>query len=568
MLTNKWTNPLSRSFQNIRADMIDALQSFKDKDGRQLITDVSEGNIFIILISLFAAIAEVLHYYIDNMARETFLTTARRYSSVVRHSLLVDYHPRLANAATVDVIITRELEGANSGAKIKIPKGTVFKDTLGNNWQTDKDIQWDNNNASIKIPLVQHELYTTSSLNDSLYKTGPIGLDNNLGDNKIEHNGVQLQLGTDNWIQVETFAYSSPTDKHFMVTSDEADNPILVFGDGKFGKKPDPNQKITLSFYITKGSAGNITKNSIVNVPSVISSLVPSATCNNPYSSGDGFDYENIEMLRSHAAMQARTMNMLVTRNDVLDVVRLVPGVKEAALEEIQGKALKVYVSPIEGNTPVSNILLDKVSDTLASKNMLANTIKVYPAGVSKIHLVVDITGKPSYKDSQIYQQTIQALLDKYSGNNVHLGGSVRISDIYALIDNLPSVDYLHITKFYVSPWPKIINGDTQLDLKINDIEEVKSPTQYIITIGQNNTFNIRSSEGGFSTDKEISNNIFIDDTINGVKFSMAIVGSYNPGSRYQIIIPMINSDYNEEGFNQIIFDDPTLLKTSIHETV
>ena len=30
----------------------------------------------------------------------------------------------------------------------------------------------------------------------------------------------------------------------------------------------------------------------------------------------------------------------------------------------------------------------------------------------------------------------------------------------------------------------------------------------------------------------------------------------------------MINSDYNEEGFNQIIFDDPTLLKTSIHETV
>ena len=78
----------------------------------------------------------------------------------------------------------------------------------------------------------------------------------------------------------------------------------------------------------------------------------------------------------------------------------------------------------------------------------------------------------------------------------------------------------------------------------------------------------LTSSEGGFSTDKEISNNIFIDDTINGVKFSMAIVGSYNPGSRYQIIIPMINSDYNEEGFNQIIFDDSTLLKTSIHETV
>ena len=69
MLSNKWTNTLSRSYQSIRTDMVSALKDFKGKDGRPLITDLSEGNIFVIIISLFAAIAEVLHYYIDNMAR-------------------------------------------------------------------------------------------------------------------------------------------------------------------------------------------------------------------------------------------------------------------------------------------------------------------------------------------------------------------------------------------------------------------------------------------------------------------------------------------------------------------
>ena len=44
---------------------------------------------------------------------------------------------------------------------------------------------------------------------------------------------------------------------------------------------------------------------------------------------------------------------------------------------------------------------------------------------------------------------------DKYSPDHSSIGGSVRISDIYALIDNLSMVDYLHITKFYIVPWPK-----------------------------------------------------------------------------------------------------------------
>lgn len=73
MITNKWLNPYQRSFQQIKAKLIESLTTIKDKNGQTLITDYSEGNILIIILSLFAAIAEVLHYYIDNVGRGIFL---------------------------------------------------------------------------------------------------------------------------------------------------------------------------------------------------------------------------------------------------------------------------------------------------------------------------------------------------------------------------------------------------------------------------------------------------------------------------------------------------------------
>ena len=98
-ITNKWLNPYQRSYQQIKAKLVESLMGIKDKDGNVMITDYSEGNILIIILSLFAAIAEVLHYYVDNVARETFLATARKYDSLVKQGNLVDYHTRSAIAA-------------------------------------------------------------------------------------------------------------------------------------------------------------------------------------------------------------------------------------------------------------------------------------------------------------------------------------------------------------------------------------------------------------------------------------------------------------------------------------
>lgn len=54
---------------------------------------------------------------------------------------------------------------------------------------------------------------------------------------------MSLQIGGETWVLVDTFAKSKPTDKHFMVSVDEALNPYIMFGDGTFGKKPAAGAK-------------------------------------------------------------------------------------------------------------------------------------------------------------------------------------------------------------------------------------------------------------------------------------------------------------------------------------
>ena len=54
-ITNPWLTPYQRSYHQIKQKLIEGLKSITDSQGRQLITDVSEGNILVIVISMFAA---------------------------------------------------------------------------------------------------------------------------------------------------------------------------------------------------------------------------------------------------------------------------------------------------------------------------------------------------------------------------------------------------------------------------------------------------------------------------------------------------------------------------------
>lgn len=571
-ITNKWLNPYQRSYQQIKAKLVESLMGLKDPQGQKLITDYSEGNILIIILSLFAAIAEVLHYYVDNMARETFLPTARRYDSVVKHGALVDYHARAAIAATVDVILSRSITGNSIGAKLTIPQGTLFTDSNGNSWLSARDVTWYSNVTTCKVPIIQHERYTASALNNMVIPTGDrviLNLGTLPNGKYYEQGSMSLQIGGETWVLVDTFAKSKPTDKHFMVSVDESLSPYIMFGDGTFGKKPAAGAKITnVVFYLTNGTQGNVKSNTITSVPSVISSSITDATVSNAYDAGGGSNYENLTMLKEHIPLSVKTLGVAITKEDFESLAMLVDGVNKAKADYECGRKLTVYISP-DGGAVASSELINRVYNLLSQRAPMTTWLKVKSAGKVQIILEMDVTGKKSYKTAEIQTQILTALYNAYSPEQAQIGGSVRLSDIYALIDNLSTVDYLHLTKFYIKPWPTIIYGNKELNLGQFKLNKAKGSMTYYITFNSSTTFTVRSVSKGYVTTGSVGSSIQIIDKANGFDFSLDIQNnSYQSGYRYSITVSEPNHDYEDPGFNLPVFENASQLTLTVNEIV
>lgn len=571
-ITNKWLNPYQRSYQQIKAKLVESLMGLKDPQGQKLITDYSEGNILIIILSLFAAIAEVLHYYVDNMARETFLSTARRYDSVVKHGALVDYHARAAIAATVDVILSRSITGNSIGAKLTIPYGTLFTDSSGNSWLSARDVIWYSNVTTCKVPIIQHERYTASALNNMVIPTGDrviLNLGTLPNGKYYEQGSMSLQIGGETWVLVDTFAKSKPTDKHFMVSVDEALNPYIMFGDGTFGKKPAAGAKITnVVFYLTNGTQGNVKNNTITSVPSVISSSITDATVSNAYDAGGGSNYENFTMLKEHIPLSVKTLGVAITKEDFESLAMLVDGVNKAKADYECGRKLTIYISP-DGGAVASSELINRVYNLLSQRAPMTTWLKVKSAGKVQIILEMGVTGKKSYKTAEIQTQILTALYNAYSPEQAQIGGSVRLSDIYALIDNLSTVDYLHLTKFYIKPWPTTIYGNKELNLGQFKLNKAKGSMTYYITFNSSTTFIVRSVSKGYVTTGSVGSSIQIIDKANGFDFSLDIQNnSYQSGYRYSITVSEPNHDYEDPGFNLPVFENASQLTLTVNEIV
>lgn len=571
-ITNKWLNPYQRSYQQIKAKLVESLMGLKDPQGQKLITDYSEGNILIIILSLFAAIAEVLHYYVDNMARETFLSTARRYDSVVKHGALVDYHARAAIAATVDVILSRSITGNSIGAKLTIPQGTLFTDSSGNSWLSARDVIWYSNVTTCKVPIIQHERYTASALNNMVIPTGDrviLNLGTLPNGKYYEQGSMSLQIGGETWVLVDTFAKSKPTDKHFMVSVDEALNPYIMFGDGTFGKKPAAGAKITnVVFYLTNGTQGNVKSNTITSVPSVISSSITDATVSNAYDAGGGSNYENFTMLKEHIPLSVKTLGVAITKEDFESLAMLVDGVNKAKADYECGRKLTIYISP-DGGAVASSELINRVYNLLSQRAPMTTWLKVKSAGKVQIILEMDVTGKKYYKTAEIQTQILTALYNAYSPEQAQIGGSVRVSDIYALIDNLSTVDYLHLTKFYIKPWPTTLYGNKELNLGQFKLNKAKGSMTYYITFNSSTTFTVRSVSNGYVTTGSVGSSIQIIDKANGFDFSLDIQNnSYQSGYRYSITVSEPNHDYEDPGFNLPVFENASQLTLTVNEIV
>lgn len=568
-ITNPWLTPYQRSYHQIKSKLISGLTSIT-YNGKQLITDVSEGNILVIIVSLFAAIAEVLHYYIDNAAREQFISTARRYDSVVKIGKIVDYLPSGASAARADLLISSSTTNTSNRT---ITAGTPITDSAGNIWQVVNDVLWPSGTYSVVVPIVQHERYDIENLvgtaisNISMFTIPSSNFTNAL----YEHGTMELTIDGVSWVLVDTFAHSKYYDRHFRVQVNSDRSVNIIFGDGNHGKKPALNSIIGgLSCYITMGSNGNIEAQAISRSNFIINGDVAV----NPEAAIGGNDYESIEELRDSIPRYVRTNGVAVTKEDFEDLALQVPGVGKAKMEYICGRKMNLYIFPSGSSsiTKASYSLCGVVYNKIKPYMPITTLLSVQPIGTSDIILDISVVGKKSYKADDIRTHIQRALIDTYNASASEIGGSVRISDLYSLIDNIISVDYLKINKFYIIPYFHPMNGGYGFSPYSYSMVQADKSINYYVTIGNTNA-TIQSEDGVYVKSINRVSVANINDTYHGVVFNLRLFqSSENPscvvGMVYKFTVCKINDDFVDSGYSIPIFSKANNLTAEITESV
>lgn len=567
-LDNPWLTPYQRSFNSIKAKLISSMRVNIPE-----VTDFTEGNIFVIIISVFSAIAEVIHYYIDNTARESFFVTARRYSSLYKHAKLVDYHIKSANPASADLILYLN-DDQPLKSDILVPVNLEFTSTDGKIWLTSKSVVWGAGTYSIKISVVQKQLYSNERYSLGTYSPGNLIYLPELDTGYFYMEGsMLLYVNNEPWVLVDTFAYSGPNDKVFKVELDSALTPYIVFGDGKFGIIPPYNAAIEAIFCITTGRAGNIPSNSFTSVPNDLLNIDNRIKVLNTQAASGGSDYEDFETLKDHVPLSIKSLGVAITRDDFEAIAKLVPGVDKAYVDYICGRFVRIYITP-DGGGVASKALLDLTEQYLNKSKVITTNISVYAAKSAKIYLSANITGKKSYLRTDIYDAVIKALVDEYSYVNSNIGRSVRLSDIYALIDNLPLVDYLEITSLYLLSSPELVtNSGGDVDLNISYFKQLSYTGEaenetYTILIKDNSTYII--SSGAKSITGKFGEVLNVVGLFSSFDITIGQNGTglkYNPGDVYTLYIQPMDKDLTSVHFDIPIFEANNINLT-IHEMV
>lgn len=182
MNTNFKVNYLSRNFSDIRKD----LRAYTKRFYGDKFADLSDASINSLMIDSVAYVGDILSYYLDYQANESFLATATEPNNVLNLAKELGYS--VPNAASTTGYVTMHVEipafnnQPNYSIKPRILKGTRFTDSTGTkNYLLTEDILIDKDlvgsslqvtettftgaayyTISIKVPVISGKIVTKS----------------------------------------------------------------------------------------------------------------------------------------------------------------------------------------------------------------------------------------------------------------------------------------------------------------------------------------------------------------------------------------------------------------------
>ena len=439
----------------------------------------------VMLVDLWAYMGDVIHFYVDRAAAETFVSTATQRESLVAFSNLVDYEPIKMNAAeaTVTLVATDAWTGL-----VAIPAYTSFVAPATNaNEETVYFVTTTSASmAASTSPLVLDVTEGTAVVDETPTNATTISgnisngtpnqkfnlryknvLTNSLtvvvNEGPVDINGVATAVSyryVDRLIDVTSY-------ERVFTLSTSADNVSqIIFGNGINGKIPQSGASIKVSYIRSSGSYGNLSANKITafanNTP--LGVRIQSST-----AAIGGYDAESVLSMKANIPALLRTQDRAVSLQDFKDLSLRIPGVVKATASNA-GSTVTIYPVPYQ-----TDYLLPSFGSTInISTDMRTNATTYFEprimigasvtaassVALTSVYITANVVVKDGYVQRWVRDAVTAALDTLFTFDAVYFGQVLSLGEIYKLIMSVEGVDYVSISRFNTSSGVAIAAGN------------------------------------------------------------------------------------------------------------
>lgn len=480
----------SRDYYSLRDELITRVKArVNDVDANRQWTGEDPADFGVALIEAFAYMGDIVNYYIDRIANETYLPTATQRKNIINIANIYGYSPAGYRSAVVTVQFTNTDTSA-----ILIPAGTqlvaevVCDDVVEQVIYTTvidvtvpafsggsagtatttavqgEDVSLRSENLSTGGNDIAGEfLGTSDGLPNQTYT---------LSENQVVEGSVLLYVQNGDtyepWEQVIHLADYGPRDAVYSLRLDEDNFVRVIFGDGVSGAIPNIYAGIKAVYSVGGGETGNIAIgliNEFLRIPgkteSEVADIAALVTVTNTTVGLGGVDPESNDSIRENAPKLLQSFNRAVSLNDYANLALGVTNAGKAKAEADSPTSVTLYVAPqrnvgsldaFPGYNATGAVLTSEwttlqtaVEEYMTDKIQIGVSLTVSPPTYVPVNVTMTYATLPQYDASVVEQEIKTTLLTKFDYANVAFGATITPEDVEFVLKQVDGVRWVRV---------------------------------------------------------------------------------------------------------------------------
>jgi len=480
----------ARDYESLLAQMRAQIPG-KLAEWRDFANEADFGNV---LLELFAHLGDILSFYQDRVANESYLGTARTRRSVIEHLRLIGYELGTAVPAAAGLALSVP---ATVGGFVTISKGDAFA-TKSSKSKPSVRFEYTGDTPLIigfggvpVDPKTNRRIFTGVPVEEGrLFAEEVLGVSDGTADQRfpLSHSGLILRppgvaqtgqditvvsrLGTttDLWALQETLAFSQAAQRDFTVRIDDADQATVVFGDDTFGKIPPSGSTIVATYRTGGGVAGNVPPGAIGTIVDAPQLALLGATVANPEAATGGAEREDLDHAVNHAPAVFRSMRRAVTAADYEQIALSFKGVAKVRAVATGWNEVTLYVAP-EGGGKVSDVLETNLRSFLEDKRMLSQIVEIADVDYVPVFVTAEVAVESFYVTADVVARVQAAAAELLAFDKVGFNENVYLSRFYDRCQDVPGVIFVNVTEFHRGDRPDpVIEPLGTISMSANEI--------------------------------------------------------------------------------------------------